>query len=124
MPRLPLSAVTKAWLSPRLSTARISPSLKNALSSPTPRHCRAHASFERGWAALCYHGDTGCIASMERIAARDARFVRTEFEVQSTLLGQPGATQGFTALIVPPSTTEKDDTPETAGIEGVGVLIR
>jgi 4-amino-4-deoxy-L-arabinose transferase-like glycosyltransferase len=83
-----------------------------------------HASFERGWAALCYHGDTGCIASMERIAARDARFVRTEFEVQSTLLGQPGATQGFTALIVPPSTTEKDDTPETAGIEGVGVLIR
>ena len=61
-----------------------------------------HASFERGWAALCYHGDTGCIASMERIAARDGRFVRTEFEVQSTLLGQPGATQGFTALIVPP----------------------
>jgi hypothetical protein len=44
---------------------------------------------------------------MERIAARDARFVRTEFEVQSTLLGQPGATQRFTALMVPPSDEEK-----------------
>jgi hypothetical protein len=53
---------------------------------------------------------------MERIAARDGRFVRTEFEIQSTLLGQPGATQGFTALIVLPPSTEKDDTRETAGI--------
>src|SRR5467141_3541247 len=100
------------------------PVFEERLVVPHTEALPRHASFERGWAALCYHGDIGCIASMERIAARDARFVRTEFEVQSTLLGQPGATQGFTALIVPPSTTEKDDTPETAGIEGVGVLIR
>src|SRR4030088_1362392 len=51
-----------------------------------------HATFERGWAALCYDGDSNCIASMERIAARASRFVRSEFSVQSTLLGQRGAT--------------------------------
>src|SRR6266850_1408415 len=60
-------------------------------------------TFQQGWAALCYGGDASCAASMERIAARASRFVRSEFVVQSTLLGQRGATQRFTALIVPPS---------------------
>jgi len=68
------------------------PVFEERLVVPHTEALPRHASFERGWAALCYHGDIGCIASMERIAARDARFVRTEFEVQSTLLGQPGAT--------------------------------
>jgi hypothetical protein len=62
-----------------------------------------HATFERGWAALCYSEDTACVASMERTAARASRRVRSEFVVQSTLLGQPGASQRFTALMVPPS---------------------
>jgi len=83
------------------------PVFEERLVVPHTEALPRHASFERGWAALCYHGDIGCIASMERIAARDARFVRTEFEVQSTLLGQPGATQRFTALMVPPSDEEK-----------------
>jgi 4-amino-4-deoxy-L-arabinose transferase-like glycosyltransferase len=83
------------------------PVFEERLVVPHTEALPRHASFERGWAALCYHGDTGCIASMERIAARDARFVRTEFEVQSTLLGQPGATQRFTALMVSPSDEEK-----------------
>lgn len=60
-------------------------------------------TFQQGWAALCYGGDASCGASMERIATRASRFVRSEFVVQSTLLGQRGATQRFTALIVPPS---------------------
>src|SRR5450631_1125323 len=63
-------------------------------------------TFQRGWAALCFDDDTDCIASMERTAARASRFVRSEFVVQSTLLGQRGATQRFTALIVPPSIEE------------------
>jgi Dolichyl-phosphate-mannose-protein mannosyltransferase len=83
------------------------PVFEERLVVPHTEALPRHASFERGWAALCYHGDTGCIASMERIAARDARFVRTEFEVQSTLLGQPGATQRFTALMVSPPDEEK-----------------
>jgi hypothetical protein len=60
-------------------------------------------SFARGWAALCFTNDTNCIASMEKTAARAYRYVRSEFVLESTLLGQPGATQRFTALIVPPS---------------------
>ena len=83
------------------------PVFEERLVVPHTEALPRHASFERGWAARCYHGDIGCIASMQRIAARDARFVRTEFEVQSTLLGQPGATQRFTALMVPPSDEEK-----------------
>ena len=70
------------------------------------RRLPAEAKFERGWAALCFDGDRHCIAAMERTAARASRYVRTEFVLESTLLGQPGATQGFVALIVPPSTAE------------------
>jgi hypothetical protein len=66
-----------------------------------------HAAFRRGWAALCYDEDASCIASMERIAARAPRVARSAFVLQSTLLGQPGATQGFTALMVPPYDDEK-----------------
>jgi dolichyl-phosphate-mannose-protein mannosyltransferase len=99
------------------------PVYEEQLVHPNTERLPPQAAFERGWAALCFDGDTNCVASMERTAARAPRFVRSEFVLQSALLGQPGATQGFTALIVPPS-TEKDDTPETAGIEGVSVLIR
>jgi hypothetical protein len=90
-----------------------------------------HATFDRGWAALCYDGDTGCIASMEGIAARGTRFVRTEFVIHSTLFGQPGASQGFTALMVPPFDAQKTTPPASpapsiadAGREGATVLIR
>jgi hypothetical protein len=48
---------------------------------------------------------------MERIAARDARFVKAEFVVQSSLFGQPGASQGFTALMVQPFDAEKTTPP-------------
>jgi 4-amino-4-deoxy-L-arabinose transferase-like glycosyltransferase len=66
-----------------------------------------HATFRRGWAALCYDEDASCIASMERIAARAPRVARSAFVLQSMLLGQPGATQGFTALMVPPYGDDK-----------------
>jgi len=93
---------TKAWLFPAAAFLQpgFSPSLKNALvvRPPTPRQLPRHASFERGWGRPCaITGDTGCIAldgkgSRQR---RMPRVVRTEFEVQSTLLSQPGATQRF-----------------------------
>jgi hypothetical protein len=60
------------------------------------------ASFEGGWAALCYGDDMYCTSSMERTAARSPRFIRSDFVLQSTLLGQPGAIQRFTAFVVPP----------------------
>jgi 4-amino-4-deoxy-L-arabinose transferase-like glycosyltransferase len=64
-------------------------------------------AFRRGWAALCYDEDASCIASMERTAARAPRFVRSAFVLQSSLFGRPGATQRFTALMVPPYDDEK-----------------
>jgi hypothetical protein len=66
-----------------------------------------HVAFRRGWAALCYDEDASCIASMEATAARAPRFVRSAFVLQSSLFGQPGATQRFTALVVPPYDDEK-----------------
>jgi hypothetical protein len=110
------------------------PVFEERLVVPHSEALPRHASFERGWAALCYDGDTGCIASMERIAARDARFVKAEFVVQSTLFGQPGASQGFTALMVPPFDADKTTpspaptipAPGTAeaGPEAATVLVR
>jgi hypothetical protein len=61
------------------------------------------AAFKRGWAALCFDGDSDCIASMKRVAEAAPKMIDSEFVVQSTLLGRPGATQRVIALIVPPS---------------------
>jgi hypothetical protein len=58
--------------------------------------------LEKGWAALCFVGQGDCIDWMGKTAARAWRFRRSEFVVQSSLLGKPGATRGVTALIVPP----------------------
>jgi 4-amino-4-deoxy-L-arabinose transferase-like glycosyltransferase len=61
------------------------------------------ANFNRGWAALCFAEDEGCIELMQRIARRASRIVSSEFVVESLLLGRPGATRRFMAFIVPPS---------------------
>jgi hypothetical protein len=39
---------------------------------------------------------------MERVAGQARRSVRSEFVMRSMLAGQPGASQRFTALMVPP----------------------
>jgi hypothetical protein len=59
--------------------------------------------YESGWAGLCFGADANCVAAMETIAARAPRVIRYEFELQSTLMGQPGATERFTAVIVAPA---------------------
>jgi hypothetical protein len=61
------------------------------------------AILHRGWAALCFDDDPECISSMKRIAAPASRIVISGLAPRSTLLGWPGATQHFTASIVPPS---------------------
>jgi hypothetical protein len=71
--------------------------------------------FERGWAAMCFAGDANCIAAMEDIAGRASYFVRLNFELQSKLLGQPGATERFTALMVPPSIERARSVATTTG---------
>jgi 4-amino-4-deoxy-L-arabinose transferase-like glycosyltransferase len=86
------------------------------LVHPNAEKLPREVTFERGWAALCYDNDTHCIASMETTAARASRYVRSDFVLRSRLLGQPGARQGFVAVIVPPSTGE-DVAPPT-GIAG------
>jgi hypothetical protein len=92
------------------------PVYEERLVVPNTERLPPQTTFPRGWAALCYDGDTFCIALMERTAARSPRFVRTEFVVQSRLLGQRGATQRFTALMVPPSDDEEITPPLARGI--------
>jgi 4-amino-4-deoxy-L-arabinose transferase-like glycosyltransferase len=60
------------------------------------------STLEKGWAALCFDDQGDCIEWMEMTSARASRFVRSEFTVQSTLLGKPGASRHVIALIVPP----------------------
>ena len=91
------------------------PVYETRLVHPHAERLPPEVTFEHGWAALCFEGDANCIAPMERTAARASRYVRSDFVLQSTLLGLPGARQGFAALIVPPSTGE-DDTPPPTGM--------
>jgi 4-amino-4-deoxy-L-arabinose transferase-like glycosyltransferase len=83
------------------------PEFEPRLVLPRSESLPIQTSFRQGWAALCYDGDVYCIGSIERIAARAARSVRFEFAGQSTLWGQSGASQRFTALMVPPYDQER-----------------
>jgi 4-amino-4-deoxy-L-arabinose transferase-like glycosyltransferase len=78
------------------------PRYENRLVNPRMKKQPDGAVLERGWAALCFGEDAGCLDSAEEAAARAPRFIRSEFAVQSSLLGQPGASQRFTAIMVPP----------------------
>jgi hypothetical protein len=59
------------------------------------------AILKNGWAAICFSDDKGCIAFLDRNTPQ-VRFVRSEFSVQSSLLGAPGAKRNVTALMLPP----------------------
>jgi hypothetical protein len=61
------------------------------------------AAISRGWAALCFVNDDACLQRMAKNVAGAAGVVETEFTVQSTLMGFPGAEQRVKAFIVPPS---------------------
>src|ERR1700681_269656 len=107
------------------------PVYQSPLVYPHTETSPREASFSRGWAALCYDVDTHCIAAMERTAARAGRYVRTQFAVRSTVFGQPGASQGFAALMVPPYDEDRITPPSSSGptiaqngSEGASVLVR
>jgi 4-amino-4-deoxy-L-arabinose transferase-like glycosyltransferase len=95
------------------------PVYQSPLVYPHTETSPGEASFSRGWAALCYDVDTDCIAAMERTAARAGRYVRTGFVVDSTLVGQPGASQGFAALMVPPYDEDKAAPPPPASVPAI-----
>jgi 4-amino-4-deoxy-L-arabinose transferase-like glycosyltransferase len=92
------------------------PVYEERLVLPIVEKLPPETTFKQGWAALCFGGDRNCVAAMEKTAAQASRFVRSEFVVQSTLLGQPGATERFTALMVPPFMEE-----EIAPASGTGI---
>ena len=91
----------------------------NRLVNPSMKRPPDRAFLERGWAALCFGDDAGCSASSEEAAARAPRFVRIEFAVQSTLLGRPGASQRFTAFLVPPSAKPTTEPPSDSPREAI-----
>lgn len=74
---------------------------RRLVDTPTPRPLDS-ATFAHGWAALCFGDDAGCVGTVERIAGQASKIVRVEFVVRSTLFEQPGASQRFIALLVPP----------------------
>ena len=74
---------------PRLLTANVQPQTVGSRSA-------------QGWTALCYDTDIPCVTAVERAVAQEPNVVRSDFVLQSDLLGEPGATQGFIALLVPP----------------------
>jgi hypothetical protein len=55
---------------------------------------------------------------MTKTAERASKFIRSEFVVQSSLLGWPGTTKRFAILIVPPRDEEViSPAPDSAGTE-------
>ena len=87
------------------------------LVNPSVKRPLDQATFDRGWVALCFGEDTYCLAAMEKVAASALWFVKSEFVLQSTLLGRPGASARFEALIVPPFEPKMASPPSTMRYE-------
>ena len=79
------------------------PAVEDELVRPEAENAPPQATIGKGWASLCFEANDPCIAAMEGIAARASLFTRSDFIVQSNLLGLTGAQQGFAALVVPRS---------------------
>jgi hypothetical protein len=93
------------------------------LVHPITERLPVDATFDDGWAAMCFSGDEYCAASLQKVAARAPRFVRYEIVVESNLLGQSGASGRFIAFLVPPTST-KVTPPVSAGVEDFGAVRR
>ena len=87
------------------------PVYERRLVNPLPRPLPRKANLKSGWAALCFNGDEYCAQAMQNIAARAPRIIRSEIVVQSSLWGQPGASDRFIAFIVPPVTAQPSADP-------------
>ena len=69
--------------------------------APDNSSAPSQAALKRGWGSMCFSDDEGCITQIEKVAP-PARSVRSEFTVQSVLMGFPGVTGRVTAVIVRP----------------------
>ena len=96
------------------------PRYKRRLVNPLPQPQPRQSHLESGWVALCFNGDDYCALAMQRIAERAPRIIRSEIAVESSLWGQPGATDRFVAFIVPPSSSQPSSgttpTPQKTGL--------
>ena len=75
-------------------------------------------TLDRGWAALCSEEQEACLGWMEKVSERASRYDRAEIVLQSSLLGWPGRTKRFIAVIVPPLVEQSImPSPDSIGIE-------
>jgi Dolichyl-phosphate-mannose-protein mannosyltransferase len=86
------------------------------LVHPITERLPQDATFDDGWAAMCFGGDEYCASSMQKVAARAPHFIRYEIFVQSSLLGQSGASGRFIAFLVPPASKPDKASPPSDGV--------
>lgn len=59
-------------------------------------------TLDKGWAAMCFYDDPPCLDWLNQVAKLAGSVVRTEFELQASLWGQPGVSTKIVGLIAPP----------------------
>ncbi|HZR74137.1 glycosyltransferase family 39 protein [Bradyrhizobium sp.] len=98
------------------------PLYERPLVNPNTEPTLDAALLGKGWAALCFDEDDACINAVTRTLLLAPRFVSHRFKISSSLLGQPGASQSFMAVIVPPATQR--ETAPTLGLAANFSVIR
>jgi hypothetical protein len=93
------------------------------LVHPITERLPLNATFDDGWAAMCFSGDEYCASSLQKVAARAPRFIRYEIVVESNFLGQSGASGRFIAFLVPP-TSSKVTPLSSQGVEDFSAVRR
>jgi 4-amino-4-deoxy-L-arabinose transferase-like glycosyltransferase len=79
------------------------PRYEERLVNPGAKPPLDNDAFPQGWVALCFGEDAACITATERSAPQAGWLVKSDFELQSSLLGQSGARQRFVAIMVLPA---------------------
>ncbi len=83
------------------------------------------STLDKGWAALCFAGESLCEDWMRRLQTRQTKFVRSEIVLTSRLWGTPGVSTKIIAIIAPPrGDRPSGPAPEQDGNEEFGASRR
>ena len=83
-----------------------------------------NSTFAKGWSALCFEGEAGCVEWMTRVVQAAPRARQWTFPVHLSLWGIRGATRNVTAIMVAPLAKPEEESAPAERLDEVGARKR
>lgn len=81
-------------------------------------------TLRRGWSALCFADDSGCMDWMTKVEGRSHEFRRVTLPITTSLWGRPGVSTTVVALMVPPEDAAHPPSPLPIDMDDVSARRR